>query len=143
MKGFATILQKLVEYDFRKRYQSATEVQVDLAPIADQLAATEPAYGPVIVAPGAEPERPIDIEAATDETNMLPVNWFCRTYPGSGWLREDDGNFSFLPNASGWGMVDINGGNFLVGTEGAQRWLDVIVIAHSPKSPDSSGFNRS
>ena len=65
-----------VEYDFRKRYQSATEVQVDLAPIADQLAATEPAYGPVIVAPGAEPERPIDIEAATDETNMLPVNWF-------------------------------------------------------------------
>lgn len=75
-EGFATILQKLVEYDFRKRYQSATEVQVDLAPIADQLAATEPAYGPVIVAPGAEPERPIDIEAATDETNMLPVNWF-------------------------------------------------------------------
>jgi CHASE2 domain-containing sensor protein len=75
-EGFAAILQKLVEYDFRRRYQSATEVQADLAPIADRLANTEPAYGPVTVAPDANPDHPIDLEAATDETNMLPVNWF-------------------------------------------------------------------
>jgi CHASE2 domain-containing sensor protein len=75
---FATILQKLVQYDFSKRYQSATEVMADLEPVAQRLLTTEPAYGPVFPASTVTKgnNSPLDIEAATDETSMLPVNWF-------------------------------------------------------------------
>jgi CHASE2 domain-containing sensor protein len=81
--NFAAVLQKLVKYDFSQRYQSATEVLADLEPVAQKLVATEPTYGPVMPAPLGEPE-PLDIEAATDETSMLPVNWFSEP------TQEDD-----------------------------------------------------
>ena len=74
---FADILQKLVRYDFSQRYQSATDVLSDLKPVAEKLLATEPAYGPVMPpAPAALSNPPLDIDVATDETNMLPMNWF-------------------------------------------------------------------
>ena len=73
---FAHILQKLVEYNFAQRYQSATEVLADLEPVAEVLLSTEPPYGPVMPVPVETANPPLDIEAATDETSMLPVNWF-------------------------------------------------------------------
>lgn len=74
---FADILHKLVQYDFTQRYQSAVEVLTDLEPVAQRLFATEPAYGPVMPPTNTgDLNPPLDIEAATDETSMLPMNWF-------------------------------------------------------------------
>ena len=76
-EGFATILQKLVEYDFRKRYQSATEVQVDLAPHCRSAGRHRTSLWPGDRLPQAQNQSdPSILRAATDETNMLPVNWF-------------------------------------------------------------------
>jgi CHASE2 domain-containing sensor protein len=74
--AFAEVLQKLIWYDFTKRYQSAAEVLADLEPVTQNLGATEPIYGPVMPLPTQQPETLLDIEAATDETSMLPGNWF-------------------------------------------------------------------
>jgi CHASE2 domain-containing sensor protein len=73
---FAKILERMVQYDFSRRYQSAGEVMADLDTVAERLCASDPAYDPIKFAKAAIPNPSVDIEAATDETSMLPMDWF-------------------------------------------------------------------
>jgi serine/threonine protein kinase len=75
VEDFARVLQKLVQFDFTQRYQSTAEVLADLEPVAQKLGSSQLVCRPVVPV-GVAWEEGIDLKAATDQTEMLPGDWF-------------------------------------------------------------------
>lgn len=88
--GLATVIDQMVRYDFRTRYQSATEVLEILRylsqAIAPPIAATEVSAPPHYANPNyPEPQRPNYLSSPTPPTVAVPPNQSQHKSPRSPW----------------------------------------------------------